>query len=406
MIQVGCSTIEPEGIEMVNDVLKSGMLSYGKYSKLFEQEFAEAHESKYGVIVSSGTDALRIALATLKEVHRWKDGDEVICPALTFIASSNVILQNNLKPVFVDVRPDTYNIDAKRIPNAITKRTRAILPVHLFGLPAEMSAISAIGKKYRLKIVEDSCETMFVKHQGKPVGAWGDMACFSYYMAHLVTTGVGGMIVTKNAHYASVARSYANHGRDIAYMGGSLGFQKIGDPNVIKKRFLYHRIGYSSRVTEMEAALGLAQLRKSVSVIIPRLFTADLIKDGLRAKGLDKYLQLPVDVPGAEQSNMMLPLVLKKGNAVKLMAHLEKVGIETRRLMPLLNQPVYRKIFGDIEKKYPVAKWLARNGFYIGCHQQMTHKDVDHVVDTLAGYFTEKTMSEWERSRGLCDVDR
>ena len=157
-------------------------------------------------------------MACLKESENWKDGDEIICPALTFISTSNMILQNSLKPVFIDVDPFIYNIDYKRIEEKITKKTKAIMVVHLFGQPADMSEILMIAKKHKLKIIEDSCETMLVKYKGKSVGSFGDISCFSTYVAHLLVTGVGGLAVTNNPKYAEIMRSFANHGRDGIYI--------------------------------------------------------------------------------------------------------------------------------------------------------------------------------------------
>ena len=139
-----------------------------------------------------------MAVACLKELHGWHDGDEIIVPAVTFVATANVVVDHNLKPVFVDVDPVTYNIDPAKIEKRITKKTKAIMVVHLFGQPAEMDPILKIARKYKLKIIEDSAETMFVKYKGTPVGSFGDIACFSTYVAHLIVTGVGGVVATND----------------------------------------------------------------------------------------------------------------------------------------------------------------------------------------------------------------
>jgi perosamine synthetase len=191
-IGVGCLEITDKEKRYVNKVLETGRLSYGPFLKRFEKEFAEAHGARFAIMVNSGTSALEMAVACLKDVYCWKDGDEVLCPAVTFVASSNVILANNLMPVYVDVDPRTYNIDPDQIEKKITKRTKAIMVVHLFGQPAAMDKIMRIAKKHRLRVIEDSCETMFAKYKGKSVGSFGDIACFSTYVAHILVTGVGG----------------------------------------------------------------------------------------------------------------------------------------------------------------------------------------------------------------------
>jgi perosamine synthetase len=388
VIHVGTGSIGRNEIQYVTNVLERGALANSLYIPRFESEFSTLHQRKHGVFVNSGTDALRIAVATLKEVHGWKDGDQILCPALTFIASSNVILQNGLGVKFVDVNPRTYNLDPWEIGKHISKRTRAIMVVHLFGLPADMSKIVPIAREHGLKIIEDSCETMFVHHAGKPVGSFSDIACFSTYMAHLITTGVGGIAITDSRKYADVMRSFMNHGRDPYFLGGMAGSQSIGDAKVLKRRFQYHRIGYSSRCTEMEAALGIAQLEKYPQIIFSRVANADLLKTYMRLAKLDDHIQLPVDTLGLENSYMMFPLVCYKPRTMwKLCAYLEKNGIETRPMMPLLSQPIYRKRFGDLRRKYPVATWLEENGFYVGCHQDMTDEDLKKITETLKAFF-------------------
>ena len=184
----------------------------------FERELASLHDCRFGLMCNSGTSALQIALAALKEVHGWKDGDEVLVPALTFVATSNVVLYNGLTPVFVDVEPDYYELDAAKIEARITERTRAIIPVHIAGLPCDMDPIMEIAARHGLRVVEDSCETMFSRYKGKAVGSFGDIGCFSTYAAHVITTGVGGLCVTSDPELNVILKSLMNHGRDSIYI--------------------------------------------------------------------------------------------------------------------------------------------------------------------------------------------
>src|SRR3712207_6174410 len=195
----------------------------------FEQEFAELHGCRFGVMSNSGTSSLQVALQALKERHGWEDGDEVIVPAVTFVATSNIVLHNRMTPVFVDVLPDTYNIDPARIEARITERTRAIVPVHLFGLPADMDPILELARAHDLKVIEDSCEAMFATYRGRPVGSFGDVACFSTYVAHFLVTGVGGLGTTNDGELAVAMRSLINHGRDSIYL--SIDDDATDDPD-------------------------------------------------------------------------------------------------------------------------------------------------------------------------------
>ena len=193
--------------EYVNQVLESNQLSYGLFSEQFEEKFAEMHGCQYAVFCNSGTSALHIAVATLKEKYGWRDGDEILVPSVTFIATSNVVLHNGMKPVFVDVDPQLYNLDPEKLHRHLTSRTRAIIPVHLFGLPASMGPIMDFARAHNLHLIEDSCETMFAHYQNRSVGSFGEISCFSTYIAHLLVTGVGGLATTNDPEVAKTLRS-------------------------------------------------------------------------------------------------------------------------------------------------------------------------------------------------------
>ncbi|HXF82954.1 MAG TPA: DegT/DnrJ/EryC1/StrS family aminotransferase [bacterium] len=389
LLGVGDATIGDLEIEFVLDTLKAGRLSYGRYTASFEQEFAREHERAYAVFCNSGTSALQVALHALKERHGWADGDEVLVPALTFIASSNVVLQNRLQPVFVDIEPLYFGMDPAQIEQHITSRTRAIMPVHMFGQCADMEPIMTIARQHGLRVLEDSCEAMFVRHRGRPVGSWGDAACFSTYVAHLIVTGVGGLALTDDPDLAVMFRSLINHGRDGIYL--SPDASHVDDPErlweVVRRRFSFVHVGYSYRATEMEAALGLAQLRRKDHIISGHQRNAAYLTAGLRP--FEEYLQLPAVRPGSEHAFMMYPIVIRDDRIARdaLVRHLEERRVETRFLMPLLDQPVYRRLFGDLEEQYPVARRVTRQGFYVGCHQGLSREDIDYMIDVFAEFF-------------------
>lgn len=390
-IGVGCLEVSSLQKKYVNQALDNNRLSYGPFHRKFEEEFAKAHHRKYAIFCNSGTSALQIALHALKETYGWKDGSEVLVPAVTFIATSNTVLQNNLKPVFVDVHPQYYNIDPEKIEEKITKKTVAIMPVHLFGQPCQMDKILSLKKKYSLKMVEDSCDTMFVKYGSKTMGSWGEISCFSTYVAHLIVSGVGGFAATDSEKLAIALRSLINHGRDGIYL--SIDSDKTKDKRklfkVVQNRFKFTHLGYSYRATEMEAAIGLGQLEQKDEILKVRQKNAAYLTAGLSDLEQKGYLQLPKVAPGAEHAFMMYPIVIKNPKIKKsdLVFFLEQNLIETRDMMPLLNQPIYRQLFGNIEKRYPVAKWLNQNGFYIGCHQCLRKNELDYIIEKLHHYF-------------------
>lgn len=386
-ITLGHLNINAQGKKYVNDALDSNRLSRGKYTEQLEAMFAKLHESKYAVFMNSGTSALQVALAALKEEYHYRDGDEVIVPAMTFIASSNVIIQNNLKPVFVDVDPDTFNIDVDKIKEAITKKTCAILPVHLFGLPAEMPSIRNIANRNCVQVLEDSCEAMFSRVAGHTVGSWGEMACFSNYVAHFIVGGVGGLITTNNQRLAELSRSFMAHGRDSIYL--NIDDDDKVDNDIIERRYSFERVGYSYRATELEAAIALSELEMWKHNIFIRQESAWLLTRLLT--DLQEYLQLPIISKDMTHSFMMYAMVCKAGvDRADLLLHLEHNGIETRYMLPLLGQPIYRKLFPGEYDRHPVAKNLTEKGFFIGIHQGLSVDDILYVSDVIHDYFRRK----------------
>ncbi len=390
LIGVGTLNISDRGRELVMDALLHNRLSYGPYCRKFESEFAKVHGVKYAVLSNSGTSALHVALAVMKEMHGWADGDEVLVPAVTFVATVNIVLHNRMTPVLVDVDPLYYEMDPALIEQKITPRTRAIIPVHLFGQPADMQPIQDVARRHRLKIIEDSAETMFARYRGTYVGGLGDMGCFSTYIAHLLTTGVGGFTTTNNPDYAVRLRSLVNHGRDSIYISidddDNLSSEEL--KMVIARRFSFVSVGHSFRVTEMEAALGVAQLEEWTAMIAKRRANAAALTRVLA--DMQERMQLPAIRAGNEHSFMMYPIVLRDMPKSDLVNWLEQRGIETRDMLPLTNQPVYNSVLGVREDEYPVAQWINTNGFYIGSHQDLTDGDIEYMAETFRAFWKER----------------
>lgn len=368
------------------EVIKSNRISYGPYSQRFEAAFAKAHDSKYAVFCNSGTSALHIALAALKEKYQWHDGDEVIVPSVTFVATANVVLHNNLSPVFADVDPLTYNIDPAQIAAKRTWKTVAVIPVHLMGLPADMDKILEASKG--LNIVEDACEAAGAQYKGRQVGSFGDIGCFSTYLAHHIVAGVGGLATTSNDDLAIRLKSLMNHGRDSVYLHPE-DSNKSGKQlyDIVARRFKFTSVGHSFRATEFEAALGLAQLENLDNSTCRRRAVA--LKLSLGLSQLSDILQLPQD-PDSSHVYLGYPILVKRGSKRELVNFLEDNGIETRDLMPLINQPIYRALYGNLDKECPIAAKINKTGFYIGCHQYLTNEDVDHAIKTIYRFFKRR----------------
>jgi len=388
-IGIGDCRISARAKELVLEVLDSNRLSAGPMMDRFEREVARLHGCRFGLMCNSGTSALHIAIAALKEKYGWRDGDEVLVPALTFVATSNTVLYNGLQPVFVDVEPDYYCIDPAKIEGRITQRTRAIIPVHVAGLSSDMDPIMELAEGHGLRVVEDCAEAMTAAYKGRPVGSLGDVGCFSTYIAHVITTGVGGLCTTSDAELMELLKSLMNHGRDAIYIRIDDDQDAEGEAlfEIADRRFSFVRLGHSFRCTEMEAALGVAHLEQREPAAARRLEVVARLIDGLTP--LDDRFQLPHARPGAEHVYMFFPLVIVDPAVERddLVAYLEAHGIETRYLLPLINQPVYRRLFGDLDAECPVAARLNERAFYIGCHADMSDEDVELVVSAFDGYF-------------------
>lgn len=378
-IGVGEVRLSQQAILNVNEALSNNRLSYGPFSRQFERRFAALHDRRFACFVNSGTDALRIGLAAMKERYGWKDGARVLVPALTFVASYNVIEQVGLKPVLIDIEPDYYAMDPAEVGAYLARYSAAeyelpvaMMPVHLFGQPASAS-LFLLANSFGLRTIADSCETMFV-----PGCAMGDISCFSTYACHLINTGVGGIATTNDPVLASLIRSLANHGRDGVYYGID---QELGNLEVIEARFRFERMGYSSRCTEMEAAIGCAELDEWESNLAARQSNAALLTQALG----DLPLVLPKIRKGSQHAFMMFP-VRAQDRTVRdaLVNHLEAQGVETRYLLPLTNQPYMPK---GTEDRYPVAKLVNERGFYIPCHQHLSVEDIGRISDAFHSFW-------------------
>lgn len=328
--------------------------------------------------MNSGTDALRLSLLALKEKYQWPNGSLVAVTTQTFVATVNVIFQSNLTPYFFDAgNPWRLEHDFRCAAEDISKTIKCIMPVHLFGEPCDPYTFK-LAEKYKWKVLEDSCETIL-----NPIK--GDVSCYSTYMAHHITTGVGGVAVTNDDRLNSLIRSYANHGRNEMYLPGykSLAMGK----DLLKRRFRFDRIGYSCRATEFEAALGLSQLGGIKENIEKRRLVATMLVKTL----MPFWDDIHFDEPGLSPNHtfMMFPIRLKENSRedkYDLCLHLEKWGIETRDAMPITSQPCYNHLF-KLQREYPYSDYLNQRAFYIPCHPGMDHKDMGRIKKAFTSFF-------------------
>ncbi len=389
-VPFGTISIPQKSKDLVNEALETKRISSGKLVRRFEDGFADLLGVKEAVALSSGTDADMLALAVLHDFGA-KRGDEIITPALSFVATGNAVLHAGFIPAFVDIKRDTLNIDPDRIEASINERTRAIFPVHLMGKPAEMKKILAIAKKHKLAVIEDAAEAHGAFYHGKPVGTIGDMGAFSTYIAHIITTGEGGIVVTNNEEYGEILRSLRSHGRACKCKQCTLNmadklcpkrFQGEAGEDI---RFHFERIGYSSKMNELEAAIGIGNIDLYHDILKKR--RENLLYVLERFGKFKPFLVTISEEKDEPIGPHAIPIIVQEEASftrAQLTHFLEERGIETRTLfesMPTQCQGF--KFLGHKMGSFPNAEYMGKFGIHIGVHQDLGLEEMDYVLDTL-----------------------
>lgn len=395
-IPFGTVTLTDKSKILITEILESNRLSSGKYVREFEKKFAELVGTEEAVAVSTGTDADALALAVLFDFGA-KRGDEVILPALSFVATGNAVLQAGFTPVFVDVDRRTLNIDPDKIEEKITKKTKAIMPVHLMGKPADMDAVNAVAKKHDLLVVEDAAEAHGAVYKGRNIGNLGDMAAYSLYIAHIITTVEGGIITTNNQDFAEILRSLRSHGRACKCESCVLNkasaycdkrFSSNGGEDI---RFIFERIGYSSKMNELEAAVGLGNLDIYDDILKKRRENLYYLMGEF--KRFSPYLVTIEKESYEEIGPHALPIVVQEGckfTRNQLVNFMEKKGVDTRNLFS--SMPTQCSGFDFLGHKpgdFPNAEYIGENGIHIGVHQDIGNNECDYILNILEEFLNE-----------------
>src|SRR6266536_488726 len=352
MIPIACPQLGVEEKEAVFQVLASGQLAQGEQVATFESEFAKVSQVQDAIAVSSGTAALYLAFLA----HGIEADDEVITTAFSFVATANVILSVGAVPVFVDIEPDTYTIDPTLVEKAITPRTKAILPVHLYGHPCAMGRLLQIAEAHQLVIIEDACQAHAASIYGKPVGGFGT-GCFSFYATKNITTGEGGMVTTNDPGIAERVRLLRNHGQT--------------------ERYHHARLGYNLRMTEMQGALGLVQVEKLERFTEQRIANAAFLTERLRVS-----VQTPIVRPGYRHVYHQYTIRVPEQRDEWVM-HLRSRGIGTAVHYPLAvhQQSFYRDRPGTSTRttadvRLPVTELAAKQVLSLPVHPALSMEDL------------------------------
>lgn len=391
---------EKEIINLIDASLDFWLTS-GKYAKEFEEKFAKFLGIKHCLLTNSGSSANLLAISALTssklKEKRLKPGDEVITVACGFPTTLNPIIQNNLVPVFVDIDLGTYNIEAKKIEKAISKKTKAIFVAHTLGNPIDLNEIMKIVKKYNLWLIEDNCDALGSQYNGKYTGTFGHISTFSFYPAHHITMGEGGALVTNDFNLKKIISSFRDWGRDC--------WCEPGQDNTCKKRFswklgklpygydhkyIYSHIGYNLKVTDFQAAIGVAQLKKLSSFIKDRKRNFNYIYNFL--KKYEKYLILPEKEKGSDPSWFGFPILVKEKapfNRSEIVNYLEENKIATRMLFGgnLTKQPAYQKSKYRIHDDLKNTDLVMNNLFWIGVYSGITKEKINYIFKVFTDFF-------------------
>lgn len=364
-IPLSSPDITHKEIEIINQVLATPSLSIGPKIKEFEQKIANYIGTRHAVAVNSGTSALHLGIRGLD----IKDGDEVITTPFSFIASANCALFERAKPIFVDIDKNTLCIDVTKIEEKISTKTKAILPVHVFGHPCQMDKVMEIARLHHLVVIEDACEAIGAEYKGKKVGSFGNVGVFAFYPNKQITTAEGGMIVTDDENIAELCRSMRNQGRE--------------DNN----SWLSHkRLGYNYRMSELSAALGVAQTNRIDEILKKRQQVADFYNE--RLKEADE-VEIPYIDPDVKMSWFVYVIRLNserfsREGRDRILQELKGKGISCSNYFPPIHlEPFYQQLFGYKEGDFPITEKVSGLTIAMPFYNNLTEEEVDYICNSL-----------------------
>lgn len=365
MIPVNEPLLNGNEKKYLDECIDTGWISSeGPFIKVLEDNLAKKVNRKHGVAVSNGSVALDLAIAVLG----IGEGDEVIMPTFTIISCAAAIVRAGAKPVLIDADSRTWNMNVDKIKDKITPRTKAIMVVHIYGLPVDMDAIMEIAKKNNLKVIEDAAEVIGQTFKGKPCGSFGDVSTFSFYPNKHITTGEGGMVLVDDEDLAKKSREYRN-----------LCF-------IPPRRFIHEDLGWNYRMTNLQAALGVAQLERLHEFIVKKRQIGEWYN--LLLADLADFIELPLSKTEYSENIYWVYSVVLKDNipfdALEAMNRLAKLGVGTRPFFyPMHLQPVFKKMGLFKNEQYPIAENIAERGFYLPSGLALTENQAQEVSEKL-----------------------
>jgi len=395
---------EKEKISLVDSSLDF-WLTTGRYAEEFEAEFADFMDQRYCSLVNSGSSANLVALSALTsdklEDRKLKAGDEVITVAAGFPTTVNPIVQNKLVPVFVDVELGTYNIKVSELEKALSDKTKAIMLAHTLGNPFNLKAVTEFAEEHDLYLIEDCCDAVGTTYDGEMVGTFGDFATVSFYPAHHMTMGEGGAVLTNNPVYKKLAVSFRDWGRDCYCEPGANNTcgrrfsMQFGDlPYGYDHKYVYSHVGYNLKVTDMQAAVGVEQLKKLPDFIEARKENFEKLYKGI--KEFEEYLILPESEENSDPSWFAFPLSVRENDKFtknELVNYLEEHKVMTRQLFAgnLTRQPAYQNVEYRVVGDLANTDYIMNNTFFIGVYPGLDDQKIEYIIQQFSDFFDERT---------------
>lgn len=386
---------DDELVEAIDSLLFGKWFSSGEKVYKFEQEFSKTVNQKYSLMVNSGSSANLVMIAALKEYFNWSSSDEILISVVGFPTTLNPIIQNNLKPVFVDIEYDTLNFDLSKLEEKINSNTKAIFVSPVLGNPPDMDKLTSIAEKYDLHIIMDGCDSYGSKWDGKHLDEYAVSTSCSFYPAHHITTGEGGMVSSNTEEIIKLARTFAWWGRD-CYCVGPANLLKNGScncrfsnwikelPYPIDHKYFFSQIGYNLKPIDLQGGIGLAQLKKSEFIHLKRKENKNKIQNILSKISSLKFVK---QFDKADVSWFGVPIICNSyEQKTNLVNYLESNGIQTRNYFAgnILMHPAYN----DLENwmLYPIASQVLGNVFFLGCSPTITDKNINHIENVINNY--------------------
>ena len=393
--------IRAKELQYMVEASLDGWLTAGRFNEAFEKKLGEFYNLPHVLTTTSGSSANLLALTALTSPtlgkRALKPGDEMITVAAGFPTTVNPAVQNGLIPVFIDIDQNTYNINASDIESSVTDKTKIIMIAHTLGNTFDLTEVKRVADKYNLWLIEDCCDALGSTYDGKLVGTFGDIATLSFYPAHHITMGEGGALLTKSAELKTLIESFRDWGRDCYCEPGCDNTcgkrfeQQLGSlPQGYDHKYTYSHLGYNLKISDMQAACGLAQLESVEQFIDDRKANFKYLKNAL--KNCDEFIELPEPTDKSDPSWFGFPITLKESSnvdRVELLKYLDECGIGTRLIFAgnLTRQPYFEKVKYRVHSELTVTDRVMNQAFWLGVYPGLTTAHLDYVVEKMEEFF-------------------